>query len=98
MNNSISPGTVGLINHRLVRQLRFTRGELIHCLDGVDDHKARKRFKPMNSISWIIGHLAEQENLFWVRMAQGIMLALCCCEIFIIIGFISEKHMQSGSY
>lgn len=59
----------------LVTQLRFTRSELIRCLEGVTEDEARKRFEPMNSISWIVGHLADQENLYWVRMAQGIKMS-----------------------
>ena len=55
----------------LVTQLKFARSELVRCLDSVTDTEARKRFEPMNSISWIIGHLANQENYYWVRMAQG---------------------------
>lgn len=56
---------------RLVNQLWFTRSEFTRCLDGVTDEEARRRFEPMNSISWIIGHLADQENRYWVRIAQG---------------------------
>lgn len=55
----------------LVTQLHFTRSELVRCLEGVTDAEARKRFESMNSISWIIGHLADQENRYWVRLAQG---------------------------
>jgi hypothetical protein len=29
----------------------------------------------MNAISWMIGHLASQENFYWVRLGQGITLA-----------------------
>jgi hypothetical protein len=28
----------------------------------------------MNSISWMVGHLASQENFFWVRLGQGIVI------------------------
>jgi uncharacterized damage-inducible protein DinB len=61
--------------HLLVTQLRFTRGELVRCLEGVSDEEARRRFEPMNCISWIIGHLADQENAYWVLWAQGQRLA-----------------------
>lgn len=57
--------------HPLVTQLRFTRSELVRCLDGVSDAEARRRFEPMNCISWMVGHLADQENRYWVRVAQG---------------------------
>lgn len=57
--------------HPLVAQLRFARSELVRCLEGVTGQEARRRFEPMNCISWIVGHLASQENGYWVRMAQG---------------------------
>lgn len=28
----------------------------------------------MNSLSWIVGHLASQENFYWVRLAQGVRI------------------------
>jgi uncharacterized damage-inducible protein DinB len=55
----------------LVDQLRFTRSEFIRALDGVSDVEARRRFEPMNCISWMVGHLATQENFYWVLWAQG---------------------------
>jgi len=57
--------------HPLVTQLRFARSELVRCLEGVSDADARRRFEPMNCISWIVGHLANQENSYWVLVAQG---------------------------
>ena len=57
--------------HLLVTQLRFTRSEFVRCLDGVTDAEARQRFGPMNSISWIVGHLTNQEHAYWVLVAQG---------------------------
>lgn len=59
------------MRHSLVRQLNFARGELIRCLKGVGEEDARRRIMPMNSLSWIVGHLANQENYYWVRLAQG---------------------------
>jgi hypothetical protein len=56
--------------HLLVAQLRFTRSELVRCLEGVSDADARRRLMPMNCISWIVGHLANQENRWWVLWAQ----------------------------
>ena len=61
--------------HPLVIQLRFARSELVRCLEGVSDEDARRRIQPMNCISWIIGHLADQENRYWVLNAQGKTLA-----------------------
>ena len=57
--------------HPLVDQIRFTRSELQRGLAGITDEEARRRFAPMNSISWIIGHLAFQENTYWMIRAQG---------------------------
>lgn len=59
------------MTHPLVIQLRFARSELVRALEGVSDEEARRRFEPMNSISWMVGHLANQENAYWVLLAQG---------------------------
>jgi hypothetical protein len=40
----------------LVIQLRFARNELMRALEGVSDEEARRRFEPMNCISWMVGH------------------------------------------
>lgn len=61
--------------HPLVTQLRFARSELARCLEGVSDQDARHRFEPMNCMSWMIGHLANQEHFYWVMVAQGQNLA-----------------------
>jgi hypothetical protein len=59
------------MTHPLVQQLRFARSEFVRSLTGVTDEDARRRFEPMNSISWMIGHLTTQENFYWVRMGRG---------------------------
>jgi hypothetical protein len=59
------------MTHPLVVQLRFARSELIRSFDGVTEEEARRRFEPMNCISWMVGHLANQENTYWVYLAQG---------------------------
>jgi uncharacterized damage-inducible protein DinB len=64
-----------MMTHPLVTQLRFTRSEFLRCLEGISDEDARHRFEPMNCISWIIGHLAVQENAYWVLWAQGKTIA-----------------------
>jgi uncharacterized damage-inducible protein DinB len=56
--------------HPLVIQLRFARSELQRCLEGLSDEDARTRIDPMNCISWMIGHLANQEHFYWVFLAQ----------------------------
>jgi len=56
--------------HPLVTQLRFSRGEFVRCLKDVSPEDAIRRVMPMNSISWILGHLANQEQAYWVLLAQ----------------------------
>ena len=57
--------------HPLVTQLRFTRGEFVRGLRGVTEEEAGRRFLPMNCISWNVGHLAWQEQRYWLWRAQG---------------------------
>jgi hypothetical protein len=57
--------------HPLVEQLRFARGELVRALDGVSDDDARRRLVPMNCLSWFVGHLAHQEQQFFL-VRQGV--------------------------
>ncbi|MFN8372871.1 MAG: DinB family protein [Anaerolineae bacterium] len=57
--------------HPLVQQLRFARSEFRRAMEGVSDEDARHRFMPMNSLSWMIMHLAAQEQFFWLIQAQG---------------------------
>ena len=60
--------------HPLVDQLRFARSEFRRGLAGITDKEARRRFLPMNCISWNIGHLAWQEQRYWLLSPQGILL------------------------
>ena len=57
--------------HPLVVQLRFTRSEFMRGIRGLRDADARERIQPMNSISWNIGHLAWQEQRYFISRAQG---------------------------
>ena len=59
------------MTHLLVKQLRFTRQELVRGLQGVTEEEAQRRFGPMNCISWIVGHLANQEQRYWLQKAQN---------------------------
>ena len=59
----------------LVMQLRFTRKEFVRGLKDVTAKEGVKHFKTMNCISWIIGHLAWQEQLYWLTQPQGLMPA-----------------------
>ncbi|MFI5261144.1 MAG: DinB family protein [Candidatus Limnocylindrales bacterium] len=57
--------------HPLVDQLRFTRAEWLRGLRGVHEGEALRRFEPMNSIGWIVGHLAWQEQRYWLTRRTG---------------------------
>jgi hypothetical protein len=61
-------------SHPLVQQLRFTRNEFRHAFEGLSDADSRKRFMPMNCISWNIGHLAWQEQRYFLVYGQGQLL------------------------
>ena len=56
--------------HPLVAQLHFTRSEFLRCIEGVNEEDAVRRIMPMNCISWYVGHLANQEQFFWVLFGQ----------------------------
>jgi hypothetical protein len=62
------------MTHPLVEQLRFTRSEFVRGLQDISDEHARQRIQPMNCISWMIGHLAWQEQRYWLYRGQGKML------------------------
>jgi hypothetical protein len=51
--------------HPLVEQLRFARSEFVRSLAGVTDPEGLQRIGPMNSLSSMIGHLADQEQRYW---------------------------------
>jgi len=58
--------------HPRVEQLRFARLEWRRGLRALDAEDARRRLEPMNSISWMVGHLAWHERLIWLERAQGL--------------------------
>jgi hypothetical protein len=60
------------VTHPLVDQLRFTRSEWLRALDGVPDADGVKRLQPMNSIGWIVAHLAWHEQLSFLTRLQGV--------------------------
>jgi hypothetical protein len=59
------------MRHPLVDQLRFTRSESLRALGGVPGADGVKRLEPMNSISWIVYHLAWHEQLNFVTRMQS---------------------------
>ena len=60
--------------HPLVDQLRFTRSEFKRALAGVSEEDARHHFAPMNCISWTVGHMASQEQRYWLYRGQDYWL------------------------
>jgi DinB superfamily len=60
------------VAHPRVEQLRFARSEWQRGLRGLRADDAVRRLEPMNSISWMIGHLAWHERLIWLERAQGL--------------------------
>lgn len=58
----------------LVEQLHFARSEFRRGLYEVSEEDGAVRVGPTNSISWMIGHLAWQEERYWLRRARGVTL------------------------
>jgi hypothetical protein len=52
--------------HPLIDQLRFTRSEFVRGLDELSEEDAIRRLLPTNSISWNVGHLAWQEQRYFL--------------------------------
>lgn len=59
------------MTHPLVSQLYFTRSEWQRAFAGISEEESVQRFEPMNCLSWLIGHLAWQEQSYWLERAQG---------------------------
>ena len=60
------------VAHPLVDQLRFTRSEWQRALDGIPKPDGLKRLQPMNSIGWIVSHLAWHEQLSFLTRLQDV--------------------------
>ncbi|HSJ27605.1 MAG TPA: DinB family protein [Acidimicrobiia bacterium] len=58
--------------HPLIDQLRFTRSEFARGIAGVADDESTTRFPPMNALGWNVGHLAWQEQRYYLTFAQGV--------------------------
>ena len=55
----------------MIDQVRFTRAEWLRALRGVSEEDGARRIEPINTIGWIVGHLAWQEQLYFITRAQG---------------------------
>ena len=62
------------MTHPLVTQLHFARSEFVRCFEGASAEDALRRMMPLNSLSWIVGHMANQEQGWWLMLAQGRVL------------------------
>jgi uncharacterized damage-inducible protein DinB len=57
--------------HPLVLQLRFTRSEFARAVSKLSEEEASKRVMPINSVSWTVGHLAWQEQRYFIYFPTG---------------------------
>jgi len=57
--------------HKYVEQLRNARNQWLAGIEGVTAEEGIKRFESINSISWMVGHLAGFEQRLWVDLAQN---------------------------
>ncbi len=62
------------MTHPLIHQLRFTRHEFHRGIKTVSQKDAEVRLLPMNCISWNIGHLAWQEQKYFMNYGMGKIL------------------------
>ncbi len=60
------------MTHPRVEQLRFARSEFVRGLEGLTEEIAQRRVGQMNSIGWMVGHMAWHEQLYWLTRAQGV--------------------------
>lgn len=60
------------MTHPLVDQLRFTRSEWLRVLDGVPEADGIVRVGAMNSIGWIVYHLAWHEQINFLTRFRGV--------------------------
>ena len=59
------------MTHPLIDQVRFTRAEWLRALRGVSEADGARKIEPINTIGWTVGHLAWQEQLYFITRAQG---------------------------
>ena len=85
--------------HPLITQLHFARSEFQRCLSGVTANEALIRVQHMNCLSWMVGHLANQEQRLWLQLGQGKMIAP---ELNDLVGYgkpaSTPRGMKCGPY
>lgn len=72
------------MTHPLVDQIRFTRNEWLHGLEGAIEEDGARHFGQMNCISWIVGHLAWHEQRTFLQRPQNIILFPKLNEVFAV--------------
>jgi len=70
------------MTHPLIDQFRFTRSEWLRRLEGVSEEDGACHFRPMNCISWTVGHLAWHEQRTWLTRPQNKILFPKLNELF----------------
>jgi hypothetical protein len=70
------------MTHPLVDQFRFTRNEFARGLEGVTEEDGARHFGQMNSIGWIVGHLAWHEQRTFLQRPQNTVLYPKLNEVF----------------
>ena len=74
------------MTHLLVAQLRFARTEFERVMTGVTAEEGAQRLLPINSLSWMVAHLANQEQSCWIMLAQETREALLYPELNGLVG------------
>lgn len=60
------------MTHPIVQQLHFAKEKWLEGHANLPDEDALKRLGHANSIGWMVGHLANFDQLMWCENAQGI--------------------------
>lgn len=68
--------------HPLIDQFRFTRREWRRGFEGISAVDAEAHMGQMNSISWIVGHLAWHEQRYWLQFGLGQVLYPTLNELY----------------
>ena len=79
--------------HPLVEQLWFTRREFLRGIRGVPAEDATVRLGPMNCVAWNVGHLAWQEQRYFLTIAQDRTLRPDIAERFAVGGPASQPEL-----
>lgn len=60
--------------HPMVLQLRFTRNEFKRGLRNVSEADGTERVGRLNALGWSVGHLAWQEQKYFIHYGQGVSM------------------------